>query len=133
MSDDRSPRSGADRQGSADVALSAITAVAAAIHDFGPGVLTRAPDPDADRDAEIGRHILQAVDSKLGKPGSLRENVERLAADPRDDAALATLQHTIQHATASDPSLLAQVETASRSDDPVTEDSGIPPRSAPTE
>lgn len=133
MSDDRSSHSGAERQGSADVTLAAMTAVAAAIQDFGPAVLTRRPDPDADHDAEIGRYILQAVDSRLGQPGLLRATVEQLAADPRDDAALATLEYTVQHATASDPSLRAQVETASRSDDPVTEDSGIPPRTAPAE
>lgn len=117
----------------AEVAPTAMAAVAAAVHEFGPDVLSRTPDADADHEAEIGRHILQAVDTALGRSDSLRDSVQRVAADPQDRAALAALRHEVEAATTADPGLLAQVERASHSGDPVTEDSGIPPRSAPTE
>ena len=133
MADDHSPRPGAERPESADVTLSATAAVAAAIHDFGVNVLSRGPDADADHEAEIGRHILQAVDVSLGQPDSLRDTVSRMAADPHDDVALAVLHQAVQAATAADASLLARVEHASRGDDPVREVSGIPPRSVPSE
>jgi hypothetical protein len=133
MSDDLPERSGADRTDPADITLPAMAAVAAAVHGFGPEVLSRAPDADADHEAEIGRHIIQAVDAALGQPGSLRDNIDRLAADPQDHRALVGLHHDVQAAATADPSLLAQVERASQSDDPVAEDSRIPPHSAPAE
>ena len=133
MSDDRVPHSGADRPDPAEIALPAMAAVAAAIHDFGPDVLSRAPDADADHEAEMGRHILQAVDSVLGQPDELRDSVDRLVADPQETEALAALNRALEAATAADPDLLGQVERASHSDDPVSESSGIPPHSAPDE
>lgn len=134
MSDHRPPpNSSPNHPDSPEVTFSAMAAVAAAIHDFGPEVLTRAPDADADHDAEIGRHILQAVDTALGQPDSLHDSVDRLAADPRDQDALADLEHAVDSATTAFPSLLAKVERASSSDDPVAEDSGVPPRSVPAE
>jgi hypothetical protein len=133
MHDERSPEPSAEQPNSTDVTASALAAITVAIREFGVNALSRGADADADREAEIGRHILQAVDSALGSPDSLLDTVHQLTADPRDGRALAALHRVVENAVTSDLSLLAQVAQSASAGDPVMESSGVRPRSVPIE
>jgi hypothetical protein len=85
--------------------------VSAAAAAYGGAVLAKARDEAADATVGLGRRLLQRVFGLRREGESLPHPVAELAADPRDDGALAAVRLAILSALAADPALEADLRS----------------------
>lgn len=84
--------------------------VLAAVREFGGAVLNKAQDDAAEATVGLGRRLLQRIfgTRQAGEP--LPEPLADVAADPRDEDAVAALRLAIRKALAADAGLRGEVE-----------------------
>jgi len=76
---------------------------------YGGAVLAKVRDDAADATVGLGRRLLQRVFGHRGEGQPLPGPLADLAADPRDDDALAAVRLAVRKALAADPGLAAEV------------------------
>ena len=85
--------------------------ITAAVSAYGGAVLARAKDEAADATVGLGRRLLQKVFGSRDQAEPLPGPLADLAADPRDDDALAACRMAIRKVLAADPAMAAELQS----------------------
>jgi len=85
--------------------------ISAAVGAYGGAVLAKVRDDAADATVGLGRRLLQRVFGPRGEGEPLPGPLADLAADPRDEDALAAVRLAVRQALATDPVLAAKVRS----------------------